>query len=173
MLKQPSLKLLGLAKRITLLSVSALILSSCASQSYKESSSSRDYGYQDAALEEGRYRITYRGKGIDTVYDFALLRAAEVTLLQGYDWFRVANSISEDKETNGYGSNVTLGTGYGIGRGRSQVGLGVGFPFGNHEETIVYSFDILLGKGEQPEAEGEIYNAASVQATIGPRAKEG
>jgi len=50
--------------------------------------------FSESRLTDDRYRITFHGEPqatSDQVKDLALLRAAEVTLANDYDWFRVVN----------------------------------------------------------------------------------
>jgi hypothetical protein len=50
--------------------------------------------FSESRLTEDRYRITFNGEPeatSDQVKDLALLRAAQVTLANDYDWFRVVN----------------------------------------------------------------------------------
>jgi hypothetical protein len=49
------------------------------------------------------------------------------------------------------------------------TGLGVGVLINNGKEIVVHSFEIQPGKGEQLEGKSNIYNAASIQSSIGPR----
>lgn len=47
-------------------------------------------GYTDQRLDENRYRVTFTGNSVtrrETVEDYLLLRAAEVTLQSGYRYF--------------------------------------------------------------------------------------
>ena len=63
----------------------ASLLSACASQSaYLAADGSRDSGYSENQLTENRYRVHFRGNSRTAsteVQDMALLRAAELTLL--------------------------------------------------------------------------------------------
>lgn len=158
-------------KVYTLLATLALLVSACSTNTYQQASSPKGYGYQDAALEPGRHRITFRGKNIDNAYDFALLRAAEVTLLEGHDWFRITDTISTGHGSRAANSRVSVGTGVG-GRGyhSTRIGVGVGIPLNGDSQKVVQSFNIKLGSGEQPEGD-KVYNAAAIKATISPRAK--
>ena len=88
----------------TLLILLALALSSCASHShYKEAKSSR-YGYTENKLNQTHYLVQYKTADTDRkrAEDFALLRAAELTREQGYDWF-----IVMQRETNQDNKNDT------------------------------------------------------------------
>ena len=55
-------------------------------------------GYSETRLTPDRYRVTFAGDAFtsrDTVEGYLLFRSAELTLQQGYDWFRVAERASE------------------------------------------------------------------------------
>lgn len=84
--------------------VSAFYLVACSSpSSYVEADSSRDFGYTESRLTDNRYRVSYKGNAnttSDEVKDMALLRAAEVTLLNNYDWFRVVTQESTESTTS-------------------------------------------------------------------------
>ena len=85
------------------------------------------FGYSDTQIESDRYRIVYRGSGgmpPEAVEDYALRRAAELTLENGYDWFRVVGRDITGEERGGVGIGAGFGTG-SVGR-RSSVGVGVG-----------------------------------------------
>lgn len=72
-------------------SVFALILTACVSQPvYGPRGPGQSAGYTDERLAENRYRVTYTGNSIthrETVEDFLLYRAAEVTLQSGFSHF--------------------------------------------------------------------------------------
>lgn len=57
------------------------------------------YGYQERKIAEDRYRVSYKGRGNKRgdARDYAMLRAAELTLLEGYDWFVV---VREDTQVD-------------------------------------------------------------------------
>lgn len=131
-------------------------------------------GYSDAPLEDGRYRITFRGRDFNTAYDFALLRAAEITLAKDHTWFRVTNAFSDEDQDHRHNSHMSVGYGNrGHYRGhRDYFGFGFGFPLGETYRSALHSIDIQLGKGDKPaggEDDDKVYDAASIKATIGPR----
>lgn len=143
-----------------------LLVSACASATvaYRPASSASDFGYRDQRIEDGRFRVSFTGRDGARAADGALLRAAEVTLDAGGDWFRV---VSRDitTETEGSGSRSSIGIGGGTGR-RSGVGVGVGVNVplagGNDSRTLV-SLEILIGTG--PEPDGDDYYLASAIVT--------
>ena len=58
--------------------------------------------FTESRLTDDRYRITFKGEPqatSDQVKDLALLRAAEVTLANDYDWFRVVNQQTDTTTT--------------------------------------------------------------------------
>lgn len=89
--------------RASLIAACALTMTACASTpDYREAASSGGEGYSTQQIEGNRYRVSYTGDSNDSaeqVRDRALLRAAELTLEQGGDWFEVTNSTtSEDSD---------------------------------------------------------------------------
>lgn len=127
------------------------------------------YGYQDTRIEQDRYRIVYRGSGGMTpeqVEDYALRRAAELTLQEGYDWFRVAGRDMAGEQRGG----VSLGAGVGGSSygSRTGVGVGVGGNLGSvgAKDYFTSRLEILMGSGEAPD-DPEIYDARSVLDAVG------
>lgn len=73
---------------------------SCASVYHAREGASAD-GYSERQLEATRWRVEYVGDEIasrDRVESFLLLRAAEVTRANGYDWFVSSAHESEAQE---------------------------------------------------------------------------
>ncbi len=130
----------------------------------------KGYGYEDARIEADRFRVVFRGDGAtpaDVVEDYALLRAAELTLDNGYDWFRVVSRDVNAEDRGGVGVGAGFGTGsYGSGGG---VSVGVGGDLGTvgGRRFFTARLEILAGSGERP-GDGEVYDARSVAETIRP-----
>lgn len=127
----------------------------------------KGFGYASTRIESDRYRITFSGDGATpaaVVEDFALLRAAELALANGYEWFRV---VSKDISAEKRGG---VGLGAGVGGGGSNVGVGVGGNFGSVGAKTFYTarIEVLLGKGDKP-ADADVYVARSVVDTIRER----
>jgi hypothetical protein len=89
-------------------------------------------GYSETALAPDVYRISFQGNGYtsrDRAQDFAVLRAADLTLSHGYHYFAVIN------ETQG-GRSTTVNTpGYSYTSG-SAVAVG-NYVYGNAHTTYV------------------------------------
>ena len=84
--------------RITITGLAILLLSGCASTSgYVAADNPGDHGYSSRKIAGDRYLVNYNGNrrtNIQDTRDYALLRAAELTVEQGFDWFEVV-----DRET--------------------------------------------------------------------------
>ena len=128
-------------------------------------------GYTEYRIEPGRYRVTFQGGGgapAAEVSDYALLRAAEITLRDGYDWFRVTDRYGSATGYNG--SRVSVGTGGASFGRRSSFGVGIGTSFDlSGGPALIETLEILMGKGPKP-ADADSYDASAVIASVGPRA---
>lgn len=155
--------------RLSLL-ISVLALAACATAvgtTYAPAGKG-GYGYSDTRIEEGRYRITFAGDGAttpDAVEDYALLRAAELALAGGYDWFRVVGRSMDEQEKGG------VGIGAGFGGGGRNVGGGVGGNLGKVGARKFYTarLEVIFGKGEKPADAQGVYDARSLADSIRAR----
>lgn len=128
-------------------------------------------GFYDTRVESDRYRIAYVVPGNTPrpmAEDQLLLRAADLTLNSGYEWFRVINR-SNEVEQRGNSPVISLGTGgYSFG-GNTALGLNLGtsFPLGGGPRPIL-NLEIVLGRGEVPR-DASVYDARDVSQTIRAR----
>lgn len=129
-------------------------------------------GFSDYRIEPGRYRVTFRGgpgAPIEQVADYALLRAADLAIADGYDWFRVTDRFTRQSGVDS-GPRVSIGAGGGSGGYRSGVGVGLGTSFDlGGGPSLSQTIEILAGKGERPR-DGDVYDARAVRREIGARA---
>lgn len=166
-------------KRLTLplIAAAGLVLSACASLApYGPQQSPVGQGYTEQRIESDRYRVTYYGVGAPgPVADLALLRAAELTLAQGRDWFEVTQRWTDGRPDSAGGLRPSVGVGYGSGRysGRygsyssSGVGVGVGLNFSGPSPTST-TLEVIMGDGPRPDRPNA-YDAAGVRDSIGSR----
>jgi hypothetical protein len=105
---------------------------------------------------------------LSQVDDYALLRAAQVTLGEGYDWFQVVARLREGAP--GRGPQLSIGGGSTSYGRRSSVGVGIGLGAidlsGGPQVTA--TLEIKLGKGPKP-AQIDTYDARDVASVIGAR----
>jgi hypothetical protein len=152
----------------------ALVVAACAATPtrYAPSVAERGVGFSEYRVEPGRYRVTFHGgPGAPPaqVEDYALLRAAEITLRDGFDWFQVAQAYGERSGADS-GPQISVGGGGGSFGRHSGVGLGVGTSF-NLGGGPAYSrtLEVVLGKGAKPSTP-DAYDARGLTSTVGARA---
>ena len=157
-------------RRLMLPGLAALLLAACATTIpvYEPARDPDDYGYRDTMIEENRVRVSYRAKDAGTASDYALLRAADLTLARGFDWFEVVSSDTEQVNRRSSGSSVSIGgsTGsYGSGVG---VGVGIGLGSGRSPGGSVRTIEVIMGSGAKPDSPNA-YDARAVQSNIRAR----
>ena len=93
--------------KFVVMSLCMVLLVSCAT-TYERAKSPTGTGYYDTLLQQGMYEITFNGNSdtsVTTAQDYALLRAAETCLENGYKTFDIVNSNNNSKtETGAYTS---------------------------------------------------------------------
>ena len=163
-------------KRLILPALTALSLSlaACATAPtvYQPASAANAIGYSEYRIEPGRYRVTFQG-GLgappEQVMDFAIMRAADLAIAEGYDWFRVSDRFMRDTGGGSSGPTISLGIG-GASFGRhSSVGGGVGTGFdlgGGNSGASAATIEVFMGKGPKPVGV-DVYDAHAVRSTLG------
>ncbi|MFN7164090.1 MAG: CC0125/CC1285 family lipoprotein [Hyphomonas sp.] len=157
-------------KHIFLIPALAVMAACATTPAYGPAKSSSSEGYFSQQIETGRHRISYTDKDPVRARNMALLRASEVTLLEGKDWFEIT-SESEDSDFSGRrggGTSVSVGGSAGSG-GYSGVGvgIGIGFPLGGSSSAgkTTHSLEIVTGAGPKPD-KAEAYDARSVDMNL-------
>jgi hypothetical protein len=159
-------------KRLPLLTLaaSALALSACASLApYGPQMGPNGQGYAEQRIESNRWRVTYRGVGAPgPVADMALLRAADLTVQNGFDWFEVTQRWTDGRRDSAGGLRPSVSIGAGSSRyGRyssSGVGVGVGLDLSGPQPTSTV-LEVVMGNGPRPDRP-EAYDARDVQMTL-------
>jgi hypothetical protein len=154
----------------------ALAVAACASApTYAPASSQTGAGYYERQIESNRYFVTYRASGnadAALLQDYALLRAADVTLEHGGSWFWVDRRALDEEGSYDSGPRFSVGVGGGGFGGRSGVGVGVGasFPLGGQPAQRAHSATIEMRIGEGPKpAEPNAYDAREISANLRSR----
>jgi hypothetical protein len=160
-----------------LILAAALALSACASTpTYTPAASATSAGYSETQIESNRYFVTYRAGGAadaSLIQDYALLRAADLTLQSGHDWFWVDRRNVDQNETRSSGPSLGVGIGTSSGGYRSgtSVGVGINFPIGSGQRTQTArsaTLEVRFGDGVKPDAENA-YDAREVSANLRAR----
>lgn len=125
-------------------------------------------GYTTQQLETGRHRVSFTDNDAVRARNMALLRAAEITLLEGKDWFEVTSEYADTSGARSGGSSISIGGGSGsYGRSSSVgVGVGVGIPLGGGsggKTTAV--LEIVTGANPKPD-KTTVYDARSVDMNL-------
>lgn len=153
-------------------SLALVALNACQTPTvFQQANRPNGVGYSEQTIEPGRYRVTFQGGGggpAQQVEDYTLLRAAQIAVRDGYDWFRVIDRSGFSAPPRS-GSAISIGGGSeSFGRG-GGVGLGLGTTFDlSGGPAVMRSFEILAGHGPTPPGP-DAYDARGVIQTIGPR----
>ena len=160
-------------KRLAISALALMTLSACETPTvYQEATRAGAVGYSEQRIEPGRYRVTFQGGGgapAQQVENYALLRAAQVAVRDGYDWFRVV-------DRNGYAAPPRSGSSLSIGGGSGSFGRGGGFGLGlgtsfdlSGGPAVTRSIEILAAHGPASR-DPDAYDARGVINNLGPRA---
>ncbi len=167
---------------LSALLLSGLFISGCASQPDYREATRGGFGYTESKFTDTQYRVNFKARGTDKskAMDYAMLRAAELTLEQEYDWFVVT-----DRETLVDKEHVQVSPQVGFSRRyatvtdcgaltcrtsrfpRSQFETGV-FIGGSEQSEIESILNIEMGKGAQPDASTS-FDARQVVENLGPK----
>ena len=119
-------------KKLFVTLIISLFCGACATP-YKAASKPTSDGYFDTMLQTGLYDITFNANGDTTIkraQDFALLRAAEVCLENGYRSFSIVNSSNNSQtetdivsNTNVYNRNYLFSYSYLVSETKPKVSI--------------------------------------------------
>ncbi len=168
--------------KILLAVLASAFLAACSSSTaYQPAEKRGAYGYTETELGKDRYRITFTGNSVtdkETVNDYAMLRAAELTLQQGYDWFQLVNRDSEAKSRNSthisgmydYGGGTAVYQRCGllscdtyVSQAPTRIDGGVATT--TTRTSYQSSLEIKMGKEPMPD-DAEAYNAQELASTL-------
>jgi hypothetical protein len=160
-----------------------LALGACASTpEYVAAGDAAGYGYYSQRIEDDRYRVNFNGNrhtSYEEARNYALLRAAEVTVAEGYDWFEIVDRESLTTESlrrepaarTGYVEHWTVEDRCGLlgctrrARPSAFTTTSLEFDATRPATRYMHSLEIVMGKGEQPE-DGHAYDAREVMRTV-------
>lgn len=142
-----------------------LLLAACAATPYQPVA--KGYGYTEQKLEADRYRVSFAGNSRtsrDTVQDYLMYRAAELTLQQGYDYFVVVGNAAHSEQGRAPSVGVSFG-GFRFG-GSGGVGIGVGTSTGGGATAYRAQAEILLRAGTKPADDPQAFDARELKANL-------
>jgi hypothetical protein len=155
-------------KHTVLLAALALLAACATTPVYGPARSERGEGYLSQQIEAGRHRISYTDRDPVRARNLALLRASEITLMEGRDWFEITHE-GFDQSGGGGGGGTSVSVGGSAGSGGYSgvgVGIGIGFPLGGgNSGTTTQTLEIVTGKGPKPD-KAEAYDARSVEMNL-------
>ncbi|MEQ8205119.1 MAG: hypothetical protein RIA65_03005 [Woeseia sp.] len=169
----------------TALLLTTFALGACASSGpYVAANNADDVGHYSTQLANNRYRVVYNSDSrsdLNRTKDYALLRAAELTLREGYTWFEVVDrsTVSEARTSHAPHSGVSYERAYRVERScgllacsesvRPTTTTGVHIDTRSERTTHSHALEVLMGNGEIPQKGGNYYNASDVAKTVWDR----
>lgn len=163
--------------RLRTLKLAALVgglamVAACATPTPYGPTNAQGYGYREQRIETDRYVVTFSGNSAtstETAADAALRRAADLALMNGFEWFEVVSRSDDVSRGRGVGSGLSVGVGGASGGGNSSFGTSVGMSFplgGGSSGAPTTSYEVRMGRGEQPDRP-TVYDAAEVSRNLG------
>lgn len=162
-------------RHLSLIAAFAVLLSACVTATpYQQAASPRGFGYMEERLDQNKFRVSFRGNAQtkrETVEDYLLYRAAELTLQNGFTHFIVVGRDTEKNTSYRYYIDS-----YG-GRGWFYHGFPGWYrdpfaPWGydvHPVTTYTASAEIILVKGPQQSGDVRAFDAREVIVQVGPR----
>jgi hypothetical protein len=157
--------------------VFAAVLVACVGATPYQPAPPRGFGYTEERLDQNKYRVTFRGNALtprETVEDYLLYRAAELTLQNGFSHFLVIGRDTEKKTSYRYWIDSYGGRGW----------FNHGFPgwyrdpwdrrYGGSYDvqpvtTYTATAEIIMAKGPTQDGEARAFDAQQVLVAVGPR----
>lgn len=173
-------------KPALLAATAALALSACATATpYGPAGVDSRYGYSEQRVDADRYRVSFSGNSVtsrEQVEMALLLRAAEVTAENGYDWFSTINRATDrDVRLQAvpdpfYYDRYAPYWGPSWRYYRRGYWSPWGDPFWARRDFDVREIDryeasaeIVMGRGAKPAGDPDAFDAREVIQNLGPR----
>lgn len=149
--------------KTSILIISILLMAGCASKPDYRAANNGSQGYSEQKISDDQYRVEFKSvsNNVADAGDYALLRAAELTQAQGYDWFVVTNketfvesksqaptssiSASQSQQYERSCGLLTCET-----RARPTSSVGVQISNNDKRKEVHTLIDIKMGKGIKP-----------------------
>ncbi|MBU2877702.1 MULTISPECIES: CC0125/CC1285 family lipoprotein [Aliiglaciecola] len=162
-------------KSIMLFLSIVLFVSGCASKPDYRAAQNGSVGYSEQKITDDRYRVQFKSfsKSVADASDFALLRSAQLTQQQGFDWFVITNKetfvesqkfqpasslgLSHQRQIERECGLITCNS---YERPSTELGMSMNTRAGNERKEIHSILDIRMGKGTK--LSEEAYGAQDV-----------
>ena len=151
---------------MTLLTLTLFVLlSGCASKPDYRSAKNGSVGYSEQKITDDRYRVQFKSHSqlVADAADYALLRSAELTQQQGYDWFVITSKetfVESERQqprssigftqTRQVEQNCGLLTCETRSRPSTNVGVNINTDLNNDRKEVHSILEIRMGKGVKP-----------------------
>lgn len=171
-------------KPVLLAATAALALSACATATpYGPAGVDSRYGYSEQRVDADRYRVSFSGNSVtsrDQVEMALLLRAAEITRENGYDWFATVNRATDRDVRLQATPDPFYYDRYGPYWGPSWRYYRRGYwsPWGDpfardfdvrEIDRFEATAEIVMGRGAKPAGDPNAFDAGEVISNLGPR----
>ncbi len=154
-------------------------LGACATATPYQQAADGAYGFEEIAIENDRFRVIFRGNSLterETVENYLLHRAAELTLERGYDHFFIVERDTESSTRTVGGRADPFFSPFGVQCRyfHPRFGwYGCRDPFWNDvdsREITRYEAqaEVRLGRGPAPDSP-DAFEAREVVENLGPR----
>lgn len=176
-------------KPVLLAATAALALSACATATpYGPAGVNSRFGYAEQRVDSDRYRVSFSGNSVtsrDQVEMALLLRAAEVTTENGYDWFATVNRATDrdvrlqatpdpffyDRYSPFWGPSWRYHrrgswSPWGDPFGRDAFGRDLDV---REIDRFEASAEVVMGRGAKPANDPNAFDAREVISNIAPR----
>lgn len=158
----------NLLANIAIMMASLSLLACAGPTAYKQATGDSEFGYSQQKLQADRYRVKFAGNSKttrETVENYLLYRAAELTLEQGGDYFIVQ---SEDVQRNVERRTAVTGAGFGFSPFFFGAGLGGTAATSSKEDFTAYG-TITIREGTPASENTRAYDARELKANLESR----
>ncbi|RUO53402.1 CC0125/CC1285 family lipoprotein [Pseudidiomarina homiensis] len=158
--------------KISFIALVITLLAACTSSTaHYQAAGEKGFGYSDKQLATDMYWVSYKSRDTNAqkATEYALLRAAELTIAQGYEWFAVSEKdvsgkrLVRNEQTEVHVDTIANCTSDMCGSVPASRKYGSDGVNIEQEERADFTVEltVLFGKGERP-APKFVYDAREV-----------
>ncbi|MEX0903141.1 MAG: hypothetical protein WDZ76_10495 [Pseudohongiellaceae bacterium] len=152
----------------TVLIALLILVNACSTQTEYRQAGNGGYGYTEHQISQDYYRIHFKSRGDDTglAWDYAMLRASELTLLNDFDWFSlVSRETLVDRQPASaarIGFDVSSETVQDCGLltcrtyQRPVRQYDTGMNLGDRRSNVEVILEVQMGKGMRPSGQQSV-----------------